>query len=233
MKYSPMLIFHIYAGTAGLLSGALAMVLRKGSLGHRVAGDVFAMSMLGMSAAGTYMALLKSQFGNIMGGTLTFYMVATAWATARRDRKPGTLEWIGAVVALGVGMWLVITGTQLALSGMASRAGVPTPVYFFVGSVGLLSGTGDVRMLRGALSGTQRLVRHLWRMCFALFVATGSVFIARPHLFPKFMSTTHILLVLGVSPLLAMIFWLIRVRFKGRHKRTPVPKIGGVYAVRA
>jgi hypothetical protein len=233
MHYSPILIFHIYTGTVGLLSGTAAMVLRKGSVGHRLAGDVFAMSMLGMSAAGAYMALLKSQVGNVMGGTLTFYMVATAWATARRDRKPGTLDWIGAIVALGVGMCLVILGAQTALSGMASRAGVPTPVFFFVGSMALLSGTGDVRMLRGALSATQRLVRHLWRMCFALFVATGSVFIARPHLFPTFMRTTHILPLLGVMPLLAMIFWLIRMRFKGRHKKPRVPNIGGVYAVRA
>jgi hypothetical protein len=47
------------------------------------------------------------------------------------------------------------------------------------------------------------------------------------------MRTTHILLVLGVSPLVAMIFWLIRMRFKGRYKKTRVPNIGGVYAVRA
>ena len=44
-------------------------------------------------------------------------------------------------------------------------------MYFFLGSIALLAAVGDVRMLvRGGISGTQRLMRHFWRMCFALFL---------------------------------------------------------------
>jgi len=46
---------------------------------------------------------------------------------------------------------------------------------FFMGSVMLLAGAGDVRMLvRGGVLGAKRIARHLWRMCFGLFIAAGS-----------------------------------------------------------
>src|SRR5271168_4411265 len=84
MSYSPLLLLHIGAGATGLLSGASAMSFRKGSRWHGVAGNVFFVSMLTMSGVGACMAFMKSQPGNIIGGVLTFYLVATAWATARR-----------------------------------------------------------------------------------------------------------------------------------------------------
>jgi hypothetical protein len=49
---------------------------------------------------------------------------------------------------------------------------------FFMGSVMLLAGAGDVRMLvRGGVFGAKRIARHLWRMCFGLFIAAGSFFL--------------------------------------------------------
>jgi len=79
MHYSPLLILHICGGTVGLLSGTTAMTFRKGSRWHGMAGNVFFVSMLTMSSAGAYMATVKQQTGNIIGGVLTFYLVATAW----------------------------------------------------------------------------------------------------------------------------------------------------------
>ena len=80
----PCCLLHICAGTLGCLSGALAVSFRKGSQRHRMAGNIFVLSMLSLGASGAYLAFLKSQPGNVLGGTLTFYLVATAWMTARR-----------------------------------------------------------------------------------------------------------------------------------------------------
>ena len=73
-------------------------------------------------------------------------------------------------------------------------------------------------LLRGGLFGSQRLIRHLWRMSFALFIASASLFLARPHLFPNILRTTYVITLLGVAPLLLMIFWIIRVRFAKVYK---------------
>ncbi len=80
----PLLIFHICAGISGLLSGTVAMSFRKGSRGHRVAGNIFVIAILNMGVSATCLAFMKHQTGNILGGVLTIYLVGTAWATARR-----------------------------------------------------------------------------------------------------------------------------------------------------
>jgi uncharacterized membrane protein len=74
----PLLVLHIAAGTLGMLSGFVAMSFRKGFRSHGIAGNVFVIAMLGLSASGAYLAFMKSQPGNVLGGTLTFYLVATA-----------------------------------------------------------------------------------------------------------------------------------------------------------
>ncbi len=74
----------------------------------------------------------------------------------------------------------------------------------------------DLNMiLRGGVSGVRRLARHVWRMCTALFIASGSFFIGQQKVMPAFMHGSPILFALGLAPLPLMIFWLIRVRRGG------------------
>src|ERR1700686_1901937 len=103
MTYSPLLIVHICGGIMGLLSGSAAMVVRKGSRLHKRAGDVFVISMLTMGASGAYLASMKSQTTNIFAGILTFYLVSTAWLTARRrEKQTGIFDGVALLVALAV-----------------------------------------------------------------------------------------------------------------------------------
>jgi len=220
MSFSPMLIFHICAGTIGCLSGFVAVFLRKGSRQHGLAGNVFVASMLSLGASGVYLASLKSQPGNIVGGTLTFYLVATAWMTAkRRDGEPGIFDWGALLVAMAIAAVEVTWGIEAANSPTGLKYDYPPGPYFFMGSVAVLATAGDIRLLlRGGISGTQRIARHLWRMCFALFIASASIFLARQHLFPDLLRKTGALVFLSVLPLLLMIFWLLRVRFANAYK---------------
>jgi hypothetical protein len=225
MSHSPMLLLHIAAGTLGMLSGFVAVFLLKGSRRHGLAGKVFVVSMLCLSATGTFLAVLKAEPGNILGGTLTFYLVITAWLTARRsDGKPGIFDWGAFFVVLAVGVIEATFGIEAATSPTGLKYELPPWPFFLFSSVALLATVGDVRMLvRRGVSGTQRLARHLWRMCFALFVAAASIFLARQQLFPALMRQTGMLLLLSFLPLILMIFWLIRVRFASAYeKRGPV-----------
>jgi hypothetical protein len=236
---TPLLFLHIVAGTLGMLSGFVAVFLRKGSRRHGIVGNVFVVAMLCLSSTGTILAIMKSQPGNILGGAVTFYFVATAWLTARRrDGTPGVVgrsaDWGALLVVLGLAGVELTWGLQAALSPTGMKYDYPPGPFFFMGSVAALAAVGDIRMLvRGGISGTQRVARHLWRMCFALFVAAGSIFLARQHLFPAFMRKTGMLLFLSFLPLLLMIFWLIRVRFTQGYKRKPVMGVGEVRSVAA
>jgi hypothetical protein len=225
MLSSPILVLHITGGSVGLLSGAVALSFRKGSRRHGIAGNVFFISMLTASAAGAYLGFRNSEMDNVFGGVLTFYLVATAWVTARRrDGETSVFDWIGFLVALAIAIVAVIYGIEAAHSPTGTKGGSPASGYVLPGSVALLAAIGDARiLLRGGLSGAQRIARHLWRMCFALFVACASIFLARPQLFPALLSKTHVLFVLGILPLILMAFWLARILFTNAFKRTAPP----------
>jgi hypothetical protein len=133
--------------------------------------------------------------GNVLGGVFMFYLVATAWLTARRrDGETGTFDLGALLVALGVAAGNVTYGLEAAHSQTGLNDGYAAGLYFFSGALALLAATGDVRMLvRGGVSGAQRLARHLWRMCCGLFVAAGSFFIGQQQIFPAFLRKTNLL----------------------------------------
>ena len=237
MSYSPVLLVHICAGSLGLLSGTAAMAFRKGSPRHALAGRVFVASMLTMAAGAVYLAIARHQPSNFGGGLLTFYLVGTAWLTARRrDGETSRLDWVVLLIPLSLAILTWASGIKIVRSGASSQDGVPVGMTFFMGSVMLLAAAGDIRMLvRGGLFGTKRIARHLWRMCFGLFIAAGSFFMGpsnRPlrllstvglgkHLSPALFSTT-LYLVLSILPLILLIFWLSRVRFTNVYKGKPM-----------
>jgi|HubBroStandDraft_6_1064221.scaffolds.fasta_scaffold11246_3 uncharacterized membrane protein len=229
---SPILLVHIIAGTLGMLSGFIAVFLRKGSRRHGLVGDVFVVSMLTLSATGVFLAILKSQTGNILGGSITFYMVTTAWITARRgEGKTRLFDWVLLAFPLTIAAFEVTYGLEAAMSPTGLKFDYPPGPFFFMAVVATLAAVGDVRMLvRGSISGTQRLARHLWRMCFGLFIAAASIFLARAHLFPVFMRKTGMLAFLSFLPVILMIFWLIRVRFAKAYKRTSMLDGGEAYS---
>jgi hypothetical protein len=109
-------------------------------------------------------------------------------------------------------MVLTLFGFQLtyaleaAMSPTGHKYGYSPGPYIFLGSVALLATVGDIRMLvRGGISGTQRIARHLWRMCFAFFIATASIFLARQQIFPVVMRKTGALYFLSLLPLILII----------------------------
>ena len=237
MSYSPILALHICAGTLGMLSGTAAMCFRKGSPRHVLAGRIFVASMLTMAVGAVYLAIVRHQSSNIGGGILTFYLIGTAWLTARRrSGETNRSDWLVMLIPLTLGILTWMNGLKVVRSGASSLDGVPVGMMFFMGSVMLLAAVGDVRMLvRGGVQGTQRLARHLWRMCFGLFIAAGSFFLGpsnRPlrllsavglgqHL-PRALFSTSSYLVLTILPLILLIFWLVRVRFISAYKTRPM-----------
>jgi hypothetical protein len=234
MAYWPILIAHIFGGSLGLLSGTAAICFRKGSRRHVLAGRVFVASMLVMAVGAVYLGIVKHQPSNVGGGIFTFYLIGTAWLTAkRRDGETGRLDWAALLIPLTLGTLTWLNGINVVRSGASSQDGVPVGMTFFMGSVMLLAAAGDVRMLvRGGVLGAKRIARHLWRMCFGLFIAAGSFFMGpsnRPlrllssigigkHL-PQAWFSTSLYLILTILPLIILIFWLVRVRFTSEYKR--------------
>ena len=233
MGLSPLLLFHICAGFVVFLSGAAAMLFRKGSRRHAIAGDVFVISMLALSTTGTYLGIVKQHVLNTVMGVLAFYLVVTAWLTARRrSGETGLFDWGALLFPLAVGATLIAFGVAVA-TRLVLKHGYPAAVYLVFGFAALLFAAGDVRMLtRGSLFGRQRIARHLSRMCFALFIAAASLFEGQPQVFPPVLRQTGLLLLASSIPLILMIFWLFRVRVPKAYQKIAAARGGDVYSLR-
>ena len=170
------------------------------------------------------MGITAAILGNV-GGLMAAYFVVTALTTVR-PVSPWTRRINVAALALAVGLALldILGGVKAFNSPRGVLNGVPFLMLFFIATVMILAAAGDVRIMRfGMPRGGPRLARHLWRMCFALFIAAGSFFSIRervakilPEPFTTApMRTLPILLIFG-----AMFYWLWRVR-----RRRPLPVV--------
>jgi uncharacterized membrane protein len=222
--HGALMAIHIVAGLIALPAGTLAVVARKGGAMHLKAGMCFfaAMLVLGVTAAILEPLREPPGSGSPIGGLIVCYFVATSWTAARRrDGTTGRFE-IAACAAIFILFVLMIWG---GLTGSTTPAG-PGPVFAIAG-VCLIAGLLDLNaILRCKLTSAQRIARHLWRMCFAFFIATGSFFLGQQDALPEAVRGSPALFVLAFAPFGVMAFWLVRVRFStmiGRLKLKPRP----------
>ena len=213
---NPVLPIHVAAGGLALVLGAVALLAKKGGTIHRRSGLLFVCAMLVMGVS-------ASMLGNVGGGLTAVYFVATALTTVR-PVSPWTRRINVAALTVAVGLALIdIAGGVKALdSPRGLLKGVPFAMFFFLATVMILAAAGDVRLMRfGAPRGRPRLARHLWRMCFALFIAAGSFFSVRERV-AKILPAPFTTAPMRALPILllfaAMFSWLWRVR-----ARRPLP----------
>src|SRR5262245_29807762 len=94
-----LLFVHVAGATIGLLSGMTALFSPKGGRLHRRSGKVFVVSMLGMCLAAIVLAAFRAQPINLVAGSLTAYLVATAMITVRPVSDPARRLERGLMVA--------------------------------------------------------------------------------------------------------------------------------------
>ncbi len=207
------LIPHIAAGLIAVLSGFLAVGAPKGGRLHRLAGTLFFGSMLVLGVTAAILEPFRTpEPGSPVGGILVCYFVATSWVAARRrDGKTGKFEIVACALAL-IGAALSLWEASLGAETPAGRG----PIYAFA-AICLLAGLLDLNViLRGRMSAAQRIARHLWRMCFAFFIATGSFFLGQQDIKPEAVRGSPILWALALAPFGFMLFWLVRIRLGKR-----------------
>ena len=228
-----LLPFHIVAGALGILSGTLALYAVKGAGLHRKSGTVFVIAMLVMVATGALLAALGANWATVLQALLTGYLVTTGLLTVRRPSGGSTrIQRIAMPVAVAICVAHLTFGVIALNSATGRLFGFPPPLFFTFGPIALLAAIGDIRVLRaGAPQGRRRLVRHLWRMCVALFIATASFFLGQAKAIPAPLRITPLLVILALFPLGVMLYWLVRLHVRTR-RRTPVANpAGGVTPV--
>lgn len=218
---------HIAAGLVAILAGFTALFAKKGSPVHRRAGSVFVVAMVVLTGTAWYSAsFVNPNRGNVLASMVTLYLVGTAFLTVKREVATARL-WSVALMLLGIAATVRAAG----LGMLATREGpvdhFPAGVFFAFGFIALAGVLLDGRLLlAGQIEGAQRLVRHLWRMGTAMWIATASLFLGQAKFFPDAMRASGVLsvpvlLVVGIT-----LFELVRVLRRRRKQARMVSAAG-------
>ena len=211
---SPLLATHIAAATVSVLTGYVAMASGKGTAVHRRVGLWFTGAMAVMGASGAIITMTTG-VGSGIGGILVLYLVVTGLTTVRPLSGQRTLDVVCLVVAVLFGVACLWDGMTVVREFGGVRRGVPAGMIFFLGTIAFLAAIGDIRVMQSGITrGAKRIARHLWRMTFALFMATGSFFLGQADEFPESLRIWPALWVLALAPLVMLAYWMWRVRLK-------------------
>ena len=210
-----LIIIHAIAGSIAILSGFFALSVQKSTTTHRTLGKIFVLSILFLGVTGIYVAFSRSIMLSFVNGILLCYFVSTAWMAVKR--KAGTIgyfEWVAFFVALSIVTMLISFAGVAANSPDGKLNGFGPQAFYFFAIVASIAALFDLKMLinRG-VTGTQRIVRHLWRMCFPLFMSTAAFFLGQAKLIPEPIRKIEILAIPVVVVLLAMVYWIVRVLY--------------------
>lgn len=221
MGYSLILFIHILAGLTAILTGFIALSLKKGGRYHRKVGFVFTIAMTIMATGAAYLGFtaLEQDIGDVVTGSMTIYLVLTAWmAVKRKEGQIGTFEYVSFLVAAGGATLFFWGAINSVRDGTALHGGIPA---FIFASVIALAALLDLRViLTRGLYGTQRIIRHVWRMCMALFIAVGSFFLGQMQIFPEELQKIEIVSLPVIAVVVIMLYWIFRILFTGWYNES-------------
>jgi len=222
MNYGPvetiLMGAHGVVGAGIVLAGLLALFSRKGSSFHRQCGKIFVLLLAVMALVIVASAIapathLISTLGMIFTA-LTCYLVLTSWATvATPAASLGKFARIAPVLALSIASAAALLGWQAQTGQLVMDDDIPVLAFFVFAGVAFLAACADVSVvLRGGISGAQRLFRHLWRMCFALYFSVATIFTGPGSiLFPENIRGTWLLMLPENIILLASLYFIFQI----------------------
>ena len=212
---SSLLFVHILAAGSALAAGFLALYAEKGKWIHRRFGRVFAYAMMVMTVSAAIMALgFRPNRVNVVAAAVTFYLVATGLLAVIRSVQDArrlhlALLALGALAALRA--W-VLGFTALGLPNNVLDQ-IPAGGIFMFAIIGTLGVIGDVRLLRaGAIEGLARLRRHLWRITYAMWIATTSFFFGQARHLPEWFRRADLNDYIVLAVLATLVYWLVKMR---------------------
>ncbi|MGZ3184541.1 MAG: hypothetical protein ACXU8N_19045 [Telluria sp.] len=213
------LALHIAGGGIGIGSGFAALAARKGGRAHRVLGTVFFWSMCTAYAIAAAVApfLQSEQRVNFTAGVFALYLALTSWRAARRRMQaPDGWDRAGFMVALATALagWTFMRLAAHDPSGTVD--GSPPQSFYVFMALGTAATLDDAAfLLRRGYGPRARIARHLWRVCAALFFATGSLFFGQQQVFPAAWRDSAWLAVPVLLPVLLMLYYLARQAWPG------------------
>lgn len=209
-----LILIHIVSGALALLAGYAVILCKKGAVTHKYLGRAYVVSMLALGLSGTYIALVRGVPISILNGLVLCYFVLSAlnimWQPANRVNWLDKVLMVAALFLTFGFAWYAYQTTQVP-SGELAGFGIMAFLVF--GSVMAISTIADLRYIKlGGLAKNKRLIRHLWRMYFPLFMSTAAFFLGQAKLLPEALQRAEVLFTPVALVVCTALFWVMKVR---------------------
>lgn len=166
---------HLVVETLAVVGGFSAMLLPKGRTLHKFAGKTFFFTMLALCFSGIYLTFSRSLQLTFFLAIFSLYLLLTGWyAMARKGSSVTLFDKIGFYIISAISIATLILATLgWILNGHypPNEPSYPSYLIFVVFSAFLAYWDYQL-LIAKALVGSKRLIRHLWRLHFALFITT-------------------------------------------------------------
>lgn len=184
--YQAIVVTHVAIGAVALACFWMAALLRKGSVVHRRAGQVYLLAMVGICITGAPLAGSRFLDGNVVTGAFLSYLLllllVATWSGWRAIRdKHDVARYTGPVYVLGA--WLLL-GAGAAMMGLGIYKASPLIAGFSV--IGLYAGVDSLRRRRRMGGHPRWWLREHYAAMFGTGIATHIAFLAigLPRLLP-------------------------------------------------
>jgi uncharacterized membrane protein len=214
---------HVLVGFIALVTGAGALLTKKGGRRHRHLGRtyVYAMAAVSVTALGLLafdQTLLRVFLGFV--AVFSFYFAFSGYRVLSRKRDidtPGTVDWVATglfgasgVALLAMGAWFLSDGNQFGI------------VMLVFGGIAITTTVGDVRQFRATdLEPRTWFFEHINRMGGA-YIATITAVIATNARDVPFVPLPVIWLLPAVVGTIAI--WYVSRQYKAKFDRGSSPQ---------
>lgn len=184
--YQTLVAAHGAIGVVGLLCFWSALSLKKGSNGHRRAGRVYLVAMLGICVTGAPMAISRFIDGHVTSGAFLSYLLllvlGAGWLGWRAIRDRQDVERYRGTGYIAIALVWLAAGTAMLLLGLIKGA----PLIAGFSLVGLHAGFDMLRRRRTLGDNPRWWMRAHYSAIFGTGVATHISFlsIGLPRLLP-------------------------------------------------
>lgn len=208
---------HFWIGCIAVVAGFTAFAARKGKAVHRAAGVIFFAAMVLLTASGLWLSIAREILFTVFLSAIAFHAVVSGWAAAALKTPFGRLKTKASPVLSGA---IVAGAAYGGLRAAAAPGGMlndlPPGAFYTVAAVGFIIFVYDVAFtLTKDPAEQRRLTRHLWRMGFSFFLATGIFFFGNNHVLPEILRAPAFL----SAPVIAVVLWTIFYAFRTRFSK--------------
>ncbi len=208
---------HFAVGCVAIIVGFAAFAARKGARIHRSAGAIFVVTMLLLTMSGLWLSFARDILFTVFLSTIAFHAVFTGWATAAKKSRVGMMaNKASPLVSAAITIGAVFGGAKAAAAPGGMMNGLPPAAFYVIAMTAFLIFVFDLTFnLAGAPSEQRRITRHVWRMGFSFFLATGIFFFGNNHVLPEILRTPVFL----SAPVIAVIVWTVYYAVRTRFSR--------------